>query len=107
MARPEVCLPMPARLCPRGHVTRARTCPVCETLRDRGRGTRQARGYGSEHMAARASLRGTLPAPCGYGCGTTLYPNGDWVAAHMVDGDPSAGWLASCRTCNERAKHRG
>ena len=31
-------------------------------------------------------------------------PEGDWVAAHVVDGDPSAGWLPSCRSCNERAK---
>ena len=31
----------------------------------------------------------------------------DLVAAHVVDGDPTAGWQASCRSCNERAKGRG
>lgn len=65
-----------------------------------------ARGYGTEHQAARADLARTLPAPCGYGCGTTLTPDGPWVAAHVIDGDPTAGWIASCRSCNERAKVR-
>jgi hypothetical protein len=30
------------------------------------------------------------------------------VAAHVVDGDGgAAGWLAACRSCNERMKRRG
>jgi len=33
-----------------------------------------------------------------------LEPDGKWVAAHRIDGDPSAGWLASCVYCNEAAK---
>lgn len=65
------------------------------------------RGYGAAHQRARAQLALTLPAPCGYGCGTQLNPNGPWVAAHRIDGDPTAGWIASCRSCNERAKARG
>lgn len=64
------------------------------------------RGYGRSHQAARAALKRELPGYCGYGCGTTLMPDDNWVAAHVVDGDPSAGWLASCRSCNERAKRR-
>jgi hypothetical protein len=68
--------------------------------------SRQARGYGLAHQAARQALKATLPAPCAYGCGTILYPTSDWVAAHRIDGDPHAGWIASCRLCNERAKRR-
>jgi hypothetical protein len=59
------------------------------------------------HQRARDALRATLPAPCGYGCGRLLLPTGDWVAAHRVDGNAAAGYLASCRTCNERAKGSG
>lgn len=65
------------------------------------------RGYGVPHQRARDALRATLPALCGYGCGRLLLPDGDWAAAHRIDGNPAAGWLASCRTCNERAKGRG
>ena len=64
------------------------------------------RGYGTAHKFARARLKRTLPAPCGYGCGRMLTPGGDWVAAHRVDGRPECGWLASCRSCNEKAKRR-
>ena len=74
-------------------------CPAC-------RGTNDRRGYGRQHQGARRSLRANLPGYCGYGCGTWLMPEGDWAAAHVVDGDPSAGWVASCRSCNERAKVR-
>jgi len=52
----------------------------------------------------RASLRTALPGYCGYGCGTWLTPDGRWVAAHVVDGDPAFGYIASCYSCNERAK---
>lgn len=64
------------------------------------------RGYGGRHQRARAELAKLLPTPCGYGCGTVLTPDGPWVAAHRVDGDPEAGWLAACPSCNERAKLR-
>jgi hypothetical protein len=70
------------------------------------RRTTTQRGYGAAHQRARAQLAQTLPTPCAYGCGTILYPGGRWVAAHIVDGDPSAAWIVSCRSCNERAKHR-
>lgn len=46
-----------------------------------------------------------LPAFCGYGCGTLLMPDDDWVAAHVVDGQPEYGYIAACPTCNERAKN--
>ena len=75
--------------------------------RDAQRGTRQQRGYGAVHVQARAMLRGTLPGPCGYGCGAWLEPDGTWVAAHVVDGDPSRGYIASCVSCNQRARRTG
>lgn len=45
-----------------------------------------------------------LPTPCGYGCGRLLTEPSELVAAHVRDGDPTAGWLPSCRSCNEYAK---
>jgi len=68
------------------------------------RRTTSQRGYGLGHQQARDALRASLPAPCGYGCGRNLQPDGAWVAAHVVDGNPAAGWIASCPPCNERAK---
>ena len=56
---------------------------------------------------SRALLLTLLPIPCAYGCGAVIVAASDLVAAHVVDGDPSAGWQASCRSCNERAKRRG
>jgi len=66
--------------------------------------TTTQRGYGPEHQAARRALALTLPMPCAYGCGTMLVHGDDWVAAHVVDGDPSSARVVSCRRCNERAK---
>ena len=90
--------------CP--NLTERTRCSTHERERERRRGTPAARGYGRPHQAARRQLRDSLPDFCGYGCGTLLMPDGDWVAAHVVDGDASAGYIASCRTCNERAKRR-
>ena len=92
--------------------------PACRESRcpnravDRGRcalhrRTTSQRGYGIGHQRARHTLRATLPAPCAYGCGRILRPDGAWVAAHVVDGDPSAGYVAACPPCNERAKGGG
>jgi len=50
-------------------------------------------------------LEQLLPRRCGYGCGRMLTRATRWVAAHVVDGDPSAGYVASCEICNQRAKH--
>jgi hypothetical protein len=36
-----------------------------------------------------------------------LTPDGDWVAAHLIDGDAAAGYVVACPTCNERAKGGG
>lgn len=95
------------RTCDSGHrparVPSGTRCPACE----RRRPSRQARGYDAAHTRARAVLLGTLPTTCAYGCGTVLRTPGDTVAAHVVDGDPSAGWVVACRSCNERAKRRG
>ena len=98
------------RRCDNGHgpllVRSGVRCPACAKRREATRATPSQRGYGTAHQRARAALRAMLPTECGYGCGVTLYPNGDWVAAHVVDGQPEYGYLASCRTCNERAKVR-
>jgi hypothetical protein len=87
-------------------LTNRTRCTTHERLRERRRGTPSQRGYDSRHQAARLALKAMLPDECGYGCGTWLLPDGDWVAAHVQDGNPSAGWIAACRTCNERAKTR-
>ena len=84
-----------------GTPTTGSRCPTHARTNDRS-----TRGYGPAHQQARANLKLTLPAPCGYGCGTALNPDGNWVAAHVIDGNPDAGWIASCRSCNERAKAR-
>lgn len=81
-------------------------CPefaVFRGLCSRHRQSTSERGYGPVHAAARRQLAATLPAPCAYGCGTILR-GGAFVAAHVIDGDESAGWVASCGACNERAK---
>jgi hypothetical protein len=86
-------------------------CPGFATPRGRGRcvkhqQTTGERGYGIPHQQARQRLAATLPTPCGY-CGHLLKQGDTWVAAHRIDGDPTAGWMAACPTCNEQAKHRG
>ena len=95
------------RLCDNGHpparVRSGTRCAACE----RRRPSRQARGYDSAHQRARALLLTLLPTPCAYGCSTVIVAASDLVAAHVVDGDPSSGWQAACRSCNERAKRRG
>ena len=89
-----------------GALTKGTRCPPCTRAMSNARGSTAQRGYGGAHQAARAALLATLPAPCGYGCGATLTPSTPWVAAHVVDGDAQAGWMASCIVCNERAKRR-
>ena len=87
-----------------GHPTNGTRCPT--HAHSPGRDPqRRAANYGEAHRRARATLTGTLPTPCWYGCGTILTTNTDWVAAHQVDGDPTSPRVASCRTCNEQAKH--
>lgn len=61
------------------------------------------RGYGAEHRKAREAIARTMPAPCGY-CGEMIA--GRWDAAHVVDGDPSYGWMPAHPICNQRAKVR-
>ena len=100
---------MPIRPClDCGTPTTTSRCTGCTRQQEnnRQRPSAHARGYDTQHRAARAALALTLPALCGYGCGTTLHPGHPWVAAHLVDGDPTAGWIASCPACNERAKRR-
>lgn len=86
--------------CPR--LTTGTRCPACQRQRD----NRQRRGYDATHDAARRALIAQLPLPCAYGCGRTLTTPADMVAAHVIDGDPHAGWMPACRSCNERAKRR-
>ncbi len=100
------------RTCDSGHppvrLQSGARCPACARVREASRPSREARGYGAAHLAARRALvalcieRGTVP--CAYGCGTLVTPN-TVVAAHVVDGRPEHGWMASCARCNERAKH--
>lgn len=85
-------------------------CPEYAVVGGRGRcpshyRTTSERGYDTTHVAARARLACTLPAPCAYGCGVTLRRGDPWVAAHVKDGVPQAGWVAGCLRCNERAKN--
>lgn len=83
-------------------------CPACARVREASRPGREARGYGREHAATRRALVamciGRSAVPCAYGCGTLLTAE-TVVTAHVIDGRPDLGWMASCRTCNERAKH--
>lgn len=94
------------RTCDNGHpsarVQPGTRCAAC----DRRRPSRQARGYDANHDRARASLAAMLPAACFY-CRAVIGQCKPFVAAHVVDGDPSAGWAAAHAACNERAKVRG
>jgi hypothetical protein len=86
--------------------TRCATCATAHFRRlEQGRPSSTARGYGVDHRRARAELVKQLPVPC-HGCGQILATAKDMVAAHRVDGHPEFGWLASCRSCNERMKQR-
>jgi len=91
-----------------GTLTPTTRCPVHTRakarMREVGRLSAPQRGYGADHRAARARLATTLPDLCGY-CEAMVYPS-RWVAAHVVDGDPSAGWMVAHPACNERAKVR-
>ena len=91
-----------------GAITAGTLCDTDRKRREnqRTRPSAHARGYNTEHRNARNELKRTLPAYCGYECGTLLTPHSDWVAAHAVDGAPQFGWVASCRSCNERNKRR-
>jgi hypothetical protein len=90
-----------------GTPTEGSRCPTHRRGWERTRRpTATKRGYDVSHRRAREALKAELPGGCGYGCGTLLMPDGDWVAAHVVDGAPEFGYIASCRTCNERAKVR-
>ena len=63
------------------------------------------RGYGQAHRNARKRLARQLPAPCGV-CGETIWPDEPWHCSHLVDGDPSAGWVAAHPVCNQSMKAR-
>jgi hypothetical protein len=89
-----------------GMPTDGSRCSLHRKLTMRRRQSATSRGYDRHHRAARAALRDTLPAPCAYGCGTWLEPDGVWNAAHVIDGDASAGWIAACVSCNQRARAR-
>lgn len=86
-----------------GRPTTGTRCPACGTSPGRDP-QRRAANYGHHHRTERARLARTLPAPCWYACGTILEPASDWVAAHVIDGDPTSPRVVACRTCNERAK---
>lgn len=83
----------------------ASRCPTCTLALGRQRPNRQARGYGAEHERARRQLIAQLPTAC-HGCGMALLTPQTMVAGHRVDGRPEYGYVAVCRGCNERMKHR-
>jgi hypothetical protein len=82
-------------------------CAACTRThnqqREHQRGNATARGYGTTHRHARQQMAATLPAPCGY-CGHTIWPDQRWDLAHVIDGDPTAGYIAAHPICNQRAK---
>ena len=100
------------RTCEAGHppvrLASGARCRECARVREARRPSREARGYGREHAAARRALVAMCmewgAVPCAYGCGTLVTAE-TLVAAHVVDGRPDLGWMASCSRCNERAKH--
>jgi len=84
--------------------------PGCSSLIESGKrcpihGTRKARGYGAAHERARRALVNSLPLDCAY-CGGIITTPDHLVAAHVIDGNPTAGWMPSHPLCNERAKRR-
>lgn len=101
MARLRPCLGYPGHRC--GVLTRGGRCPECSRIAKPGS---TERGYDADHQRQRAALKASLPAYCWAGCGRWLEREGDWVAAHVVDGDPSSPRVATCRSCNERMKRR-
>lgn len=89
-------------------LTTGRTrCAAHERARQREaeacRPTTAARGYGAAHQGARRLLAASLPAHCGY-CGLIVDPGEPFDAAHVVDGDPSSGYVVAHPRCNQRAK---
>ena len=72
----------------------------------RSRPSASARGYDAARRKARRQLARNLPQYCGYRCGTMLTADGDWVAVPVVEGDPTSGWLLSCRSCSEHEAER-
>jgi hypothetical protein len=86
-----------------------RRCVICGQLSNAPRcpthRTRQARGYGAAHTRARRTLVAALPIACAY-CGALVLTADTLAAAHVIDGNPNAGWQPAHRICNERAKHR-
>ena len=71
----------------------------------------RAANYGAAHQRIRAQLEGTLPTPCLYAdtdpnCAGIVTSDERWVAAHIVDGDPTSPRAVAHPACNERAKVR-
>lgn len=81
----------------------------CKPNASRPKRSRQERGYGANHTRARKQLKDLLErrgmVRCFY-CPVVIRNGEKWVAAHIVDGDPSKGWAIAHPVCNERAKVR-
>ncbi len=81
--------PAPGERCPTGALVptgaRGGCCQSCQRARDQRRGTRQERGYGTDHERTRAAL---LPdaygQPCRY-CGQRMWPHQNLVLDHTED----------------------
>lgn len=93
---------MPIRHClDCGRLTPNTRCPTHQRQRDNS----TTRGYGTHHQQQRAILADTLPTPCYY-CGHIIPPTARWVAAHIIDGNPTSPRVVAHPDCNERAKRR-
>ena len=108
---------MPKRVCPclgcAAHdgscpkLTNGGRCPRCTRAADKARGTRQQRGYTSEHDQLRRTWARRIarsPVPCARNCGQLIHPGDDW---HLDHRDDRRGYLGpSCATCNLSAAGR-
>lgn len=101
MARLRRCLGYQGHRC--GALVTGTRCAPCQR---QAKPSAHARGYDADHQHQRSELALTLPAYCWYGCGHVLTADDDWVAAHVIDRDPTSPRVVSCRSCNERAKRR-
>lgn len=86
-----------------GVLTSHRRCPDCSAKQERARGTRQERGYGSEHDALRASWQAVVDAGrarCARG-GEPIPAGG---AFHLDHNDDRTGYIGvSCPRHNTSA----
>lgn len=85
---------------------RVRYCPQHAAKHERGRGTRQARGYGTAHEAERAKWEPIIAISTVHcvRCGRPIVPGTPWSPDHT---DDRTGYLGPAHVrCNLRAAGR-